>query len=226
MNYTHLRHYHTDCEPFDHPLLDGCGSLDADALDQMAEHVLVGDSPDDLILALRGCVSLLVGRYIANWPDTRPYIDDMVSEGMSEISRLCSEIPLDLFRERGILVIATSRAQYGIENMLNKMRSVTAPSSASQRRLIQRDEEPIYAVAETREYDEANHPLDGGDEGCRDILDAFCRLEPKDEIDEFLLDESNWGKTHAELGRAIGISKVAVMARRQKLYQRYLELTE
>lgn len=234
MNYIHLKHYHTDVKRFEHPLLDGAERYTAKQLDEMAQRVIDGGSPEELILALRKCLSLLVGRYLANWPESEPYVDEMVSEGFVEITRLCQKIPLDIFNRHGILVIATSRAQRAIEDMLNRSRPLSSPSRYTQMELIRKGEDPIYLqsarqleeVEAEDDYVEDIHPADEGDEFVRDILDAFSQIQPLDDIDVAIMDPANWGRELKEVAEEIGTTKWTVMRRKQRLYQRYLELTE
>lgn len=228
MNYIHLKHYHTNVQRFKHPLLDGCRTVSEDDLNTEAAKVLEGKSPDDLIMLLRGCVSMLVGRFLANWPVTAPYLEEMVSEGISEIVRLCHKIPLDKFHERGILKLATSRAQNGIEDMLNSIRSVTSPGKTTQKTRMQNGDEPLYFTSEKfiDTSSEQDNPPTDGDERIRDILDAFCKIEPEDAIDEYIMDEYNWGRTNEELAEETGVGKSTIHRRRQRLYQKYLEITE
>lgn len=238
MNYIHLKHYHNSCTRFKHPLLDGCILVLEDDLNKMAEGILSGEDADELVLALRYSLSLLVGRYMANWPDSRPYVEDMVSEGISEIVRLCRNIPIELFMERGILKIATNRAQFGIEKMLNAMRALSAPSHATQLTRIKQNEDPIYLESlkhsqqepgedENRvDYAENCHPLDLGDISTRDIFDAFCKIVLEDEVDEFLMAEASWGQSNVALARQLGWARPSVEYRREKLYKKFLELME
>lgn len=228
MNYIHLKHYHSDVKRFDHPLLNGCQTVSEDDLNAEAAQVLEGKPPGDLIMSLRGCVSMLVGRYLANWPVTTPYLDEMVSEGLIQIVQLCNKIPLDKFHERGILKLATSRAQNGIEDMLNSIRSITAPGKTTQKTRMHNGDDPLYLTSE-RAVDtgsEIDNPSDDGDEKIRDILDAFCKICPEDEVDEYIMDEYNWGRTNEELAEELGVGKSTIHRRRQRLYQKYLEITE
>jgi len=223
--YVHLKHYHTNMCEFKHPLMDGVITTSEEGLNKLAQEVIDGDSPDVLILALRPCVKQLVSRYLGNWKVTKPFVDDMVSEGLAEVSRLCQDIPLDLFAERGILKIATSRAQAGIEFMLNKVKSIVAPGHTTQRRRIHNNKAPIYLLAETSNYSEIVQPRVDSDEGLRDILDALCQIEPEDEVDVALLHEFNWGRGHEDLATELGVSISTIHRRKARLYEKYLELT-
>lgn len=225
MNYIHLKHYHTNTRRFKHLLLEGVTTVSEEDLNALAEEVIDGGVPDRLILALRGCVSMLVGRYLGNFSDLENLIDDMVSEGLLAISELCGKLPEELIREKGVLKVATSRAQYKIERMLNSMRALSSPCPFTQLAKIRNDEDPVYLTTETNEYAEVVHPEDGGDEAKRDILDAVCKLQPQDELDIYLLNEFNWGKTYQELADELRVGVGTIHRRKARLYQQYLDLT-
>ena len=226
MNYIHLREYHKNTRRFEHPLLQGCPALNEEDLNALAEDVMDGVKPDYLIDALRGCVSMLVGRYLGNFADSERFLDDMVSEGFTAVTRLCQNLPVELVKEKGILKVASSRAQSEIEAMLNSMQSLSAPGRNKQFQLIKEDDgAPIYLKADTNAYSEAVQPQEGGDELKRDILDAFAQISPEDSLDVFLMDPLNWGRGHQELADLWGTSAQTVFRRRRRLYQKYLELT-
>lgn len=224
MNYIHLKSYHTNTKRFKHPLLKNVKSYSEEELNDMAAKVLSGDNPESLILALRGGLSMLVGRFIGNF-NVAKHLDDMVSEGMTAITRLCNKLPADLVARRGILKVSTSVAQSAIENMLNSVRGLASAGRSKQFELINRDEEPIYLTVSSNQYIEEQHPEDNGDEAVRDILDAFSHIQPDDEIDIFLMDQSNWGRGYQELADDLGVGVATVHRRKQRLYQKYLRLT-
>jgi hypothetical protein len=233
MNYIHLKHYHTKVQNFKHPLLDDVTeSYDCEKLDTLAWKVVVGEDPEELVMALRSCLKLLVGRFLANWPESRPYVDDMVSEGLSEIVRLCNDIPQDLLAKKSIFKIADSRAQYGIEKMLNSLRALAAASARTQTWKIGRDEDPLYVqgvsatLLATSEDETAYHPSEDGDEKLRDILEVIEMLKPADEIDERILNPLYWNMSDSELSGRVGLSPQAIRKRKLCLYTQFLKLTE
>jgi len=237
MYFIHLKHYHAACVHFNHPLLDGCIKFTEDELNKLAEYVLTGGDPDELILALRYRLSILVGRYLANWPVSRPFVDDMVSEGFTSITKLCRNIPEDLFAEQSLPFIMQSVCTRDIERMLNAMRALSAPSSDTQFRRIKKNEDPVYLMSagqlasdeeaeEMADYTEDQQPRTASDISIRDIFDAVCKIETSDELDEFLLDEENWGRQNVELAAEVGLTPAAIRYRREKLYTKFLELTE
>lgn len=225
MNIIHLKAYHTNTKRFKHPLLKKLTPVSEEELNKLAADVLAGADPEALVLALRGCVSMLVGRYIGNFQGLEPYIDDMVSEGMAAVIMLCNDLPKDLVEERGILRCASLRAQGYIEKMLNKMRSLAAPSRDTQFKRIRNEEDPLYLQSETNEYSEMAMPMDDGDEWKRDVLDALSMIEREDEIDAALLDRFNWGRSYRELAKELGVGVMTIQRRKVRLYQKYLELT-
>jgi len=234
MNYIHLKHYHTKVQNFDHPLLDDVlKSYDRGKLDTLAWQVVDdGANPEELVMALRSCLKLLVGRFIGNWPESNSYVDDMVSEGLSEIVRLCNDIPEDLLAKKSIFKIADSRAQYGIEKMLNSSRSLASASPRTQTKRIGRNEDPLYVqsvsdtLLSTPEDESAFHPIENGDEKIRDILEVIKMLEPADEIDEKILDPLYWNMSDAELADKVGRSRQAIRKRKLRLYNQFLKITE
>ena len=233
MNYIHLKHYHTKVQNFDHPLLDDVTqSYDSDKLDDLAWQVLEGEDPEELVLALRSCLKLLVGRFLGNWPESIPYVDDMVSEGLTEIVRLCNDIPEDLLAEKGIFVATVYRAQYGIEKMLNSSRSLSSASPRTQLKRIAQGGEPICvqgvsdSLLSTPEDETAHHPVEFGDEKIRDVLEVIRMLRPGDEIDEKILDPLYWDMSDAELAARVGFSPQAIRKRKLRLYNQFLKITE
>ena len=225
MNYIHLKHYHTNTKRFKHPLLKKLEPVTEEQLNEMAAKVLDGGDPEELILALRGCVSMLVGRFIGNFVDLEGYIDDMVSEGLVSISRLCGALPVETVEKHGMLRCASMWAQRDIEAMLNRMRSLSAPGRDTQFKLIKDEEDPVYLQAETNEYAEITMPMDDGDEWKRDFLEALSMIEREDEIDAALLDRFNWGRGYQELADELGVGVGTIHRRKQRLYQKFLDLT-
>jgi hypothetical protein len=233
MNYIHLKHYHTKVQNFDHPLLDDVTkSYDRGKLDDLAWQVVEGGDPQQLVLALRSCLKLLVGRFLGNWPESAPYVDDMVSEGLAEIVRLCNDIPEDSLATKSIFMLTVSRAQFGIEKMLSKLRSLATADPKTQWKRIAQGKEPIYiqgvsdSFLATPEDETANHPVEFGDEDIRDVLEALSMLKPADEIDEKILDPLYWDMSDAELSDKVGISRQAIRKRKLRLYNQFLKLTE
>jgi hypothetical protein len=237
MYFIHLKSYHIKCVRFSHPLLDSCDEFTEDELNKLAEHVLAGGDPDELILALRARLSIIVGRYLGNWPMCRPFVDDMVSEGLASITKLCHAIPEDVFAEQSIPYIAQSWCTRDIERMLNAMRSLSAPAASTQFTRIKDKKDPVYLMSasqlvsdeeaeEMEDYTEDQQPRTASDVSVRDIFDAVCKIVPSDEFDAYLLDEESWGRQNVELAAEVGVTASAVRYRREKLYKKFLELTE
>jgi hypothetical protein len=233
MNYIHLKHYHTKVKNFNHPLLDDVTkSYDTDKLDDLAWQVVEGSDPEELVMALRSCLKLLVGRFLGNWPESAPYVDDMVSEGFCEIVRLCNDIPEDLLTQKSIFKITVYRAQYGIEKMLNSLRSLSSASPRTQLKRIVQGGDPVCvqgvsdSLLSTPEDETAQHPIEHGDEKVRDVLEVLSKLKPSDDIDAKILDPLYWGMVDEDLADEVGISRQAIRKRKLRLYDQFLKITE
>jgi hypothetical protein len=230
MNLIRLKHYHTEVERFEHPLLDDCETVSEEQLDLLVAKVLAGQPCDELVMALRKSLSILVGRYIANWGRSRVFVDEMVSEGFTAIVELCSNLTDDLLDGRAILKVVNQRCQDTIEEFLNANQCLTAPSMSTQKRRIWSGEDPLYIVtaeiAEDNDDRDTTTPVECGDEDVRDLLEAFDLIDPEDKIDAYIMDRFNWGKDNQEIANVFDVHREIVRRKRERLYQRYLELTE
>jgi hypothetical protein len=167
----------------------------------------------------------MIGRYMANWPQTIPFLDDIISEGFLALSRLSSEISFDLLAGRGILKVASQRMQDQIETFLNSNQSIAAAGMTKQKKAVSEGTEPFYHKGVLEEIPETAHPTDEGDEWKRDILEVLNSIEPIDEVDVALLSRENWGRGYQELADDLGVGIGTIHRRKTKLYNRFLELT-
>lgn len=224
MNLVSLRPSHTKALVFSHPLLDDAPVYSEEELDFMAYasklHPNSEELREQLTMALRSCLRNLVGRYLYNWPVSRRFEDDMVSEGFSVIC----EFVLDLPSEWGILKIVSRRIQDRINVFLNDNQSAAAPSLRQQKYLKRDGKDPIYTNA-TGELPEEAEPEETGDEWIRDFLDALNQIQPKDKIDAALLDSFKWGMKYQELADELGVGVGTIHRRRRRLYAQFLQLT-
>jgi hypothetical protein len=207
---------------FKHPLLDQVKSYTEAEMDALVDE-LKGEPQirTTMICALRCCLKNTVGRYLFHWPESRPFVDDMISEGFTA---LC-EIPLDKLSKHGILKIANRRIQDKINLFLNKNRSLASPSLRKQKYLQKDGENPIYRSQSADHYREDLHPLEGGDEWKRDVMDAVSKIEPRDHIDAALLNRSNWGRRYQELADELNVGVGTIYRRKKALHKQFLKLT-
>lgn len=220
-NLVRLKHYHKKVHGLDHELLDGAKTYTEDELQGM-----MGDK-DQLLMALRFALRMLVGRYLGNWPETRRFEDEMVSEGFLALSQLMSEISFDFLAGRDILKVAGQHMTDAIEVYLNANQSLSAPSMSTQRRALDAGEDVLYRHAEADIYClPDSHPETPSGEALRDVLDAFCKLEPVDRLDVALMDQKNWGRANVDLAAELGTIPEMIRRRKSILYRKYLELTE
>jgi len=215
-----LKYYHTKLAFIEHPLLDGAVSLTED---ELVEYIRTGGSP---VKGLRSCLRHMVGRYVANWPQTTRFLDDMVSEGFVAISRLSNEILLDFPPGYVILKVASQRIQDRVEEFLNPSQTCLSPSLSTQKRLLWGGVSNDHPISSITELPESSHPPKDGDEAIRDILEAFAQLTPRDEIDAAILRRENWGRPQRELASELGVSRKTISWRKLKLFKQYQELTK
>jgi len=209
----------------DHPVLKGAPSFTEADLEPLTAAVIEDPSRgDELVMALRFCVSRWVGRYLFYWSETYKYQDEMVSEGLCEISRLVSELSFDLLAGRGILKVASQRIKHAIEKLLNEIRFTAARGFTQQRKGCAQGEDPVYLYTEC-EVSEFNEPADEDDIYKRDIIDAMGAIEAKDEIDAYLLCPDYWGKTEKEMAELLDVSQPTIHYRKKRLYNEFLKLT-
>lgn len=217
-----LRPSHTAMKAFRHPLLVNVVSYTDVEMDKLVDE-LKGEPQirTTMICALRCCLKNTVGRYLFHWPVSRPFVDDMVSEGFTA---LC-EIPLDKLSKHGILKVANRRIQDKLNLFLNRNQSLASPSLRKQKYLQKDGEEPIYRSQTMVGYKEAIHPLESGDEWKRDTLDALSKIKPRDNIDAAILEQANWGRRYQELADELNVGVGTICRRKKALHKQFLKLT-
>jgi len=226
MSLINLRHFHTNVRTFKHPLLDHCKPYRDSELDLLCA-VVIGcpDEGERLVLALRSCLRHMIRRYLANFPQTEAYLDDMVSEGFLAICDLVENLSVDLLNGRTILYVASQRIQSSIELMLNKVQSLSAPSRMTQFRRVKEDKDPIY-LSQTS-LDDVDVDVDDQRMmfNIRDVYEGLEKIEARDWLDAMLLCPENWGRTEADLADEFGIGKTTIHRRKKELYDEFLKLT-
>jgi hypothetical protein len=208
-----LQPFQTKARAFSHPLLGGHQPKTEEELQELR------DDPDALVLGLFSSLRHLVGRFLQYYPQTAQFLDDMVSEGVAVLIKLSKDPPKD------ILHTANRRMEDVIESYLSVNIVASAPSLWKQKELSKEGADPRIATS-IGKMPEKWHPHDDGDYDVRDVLDAVSHIEPKDAVDDELLDKINWGKSNVEMAAELGVSEATIRARRQELYNQYLSLTE
>lgn len=222
--YVHLKHYHKESWDVKHPMFDSKDLPEVVPVkeDQLVALLDAGDK-EGLTLALRSCLRHNVGRYLANWEITRPYQEEMVSEGFVGLAKFVDGAP-DNLKDRTILYTAQMYINMMIEEMLNKIQSLAAPSTSQQTNLIGADKDPVYVQATTdlSDVDKAEHDSDTYK---RDMYEALEKIEARDEIDAALLCPDYWGMNDKEVADALAVPRETVRDRRSRLYEEFLRLT-
>jgi hypothetical protein len=216
---------HRKAKQFNHPLLDGVKRFTSEELDVLASEVIQDSSKaETLILALRSCLRYNIGRYIANFPACRPYIDDMVSEGFLALSLLVDRISFDLLDGRAIIKVASKHIQYRINKYLNRALAPVAASLNTQKLRITAGEEPFYGLAVTNSYNGVE-PAAPDFLGSSDTIEALNKLVAQDSIDAHILCPTYWGWSGQQLGELLGVDRREISRRRRRLLKEYRELT-
>lgn len=159
----------------DHPLLDGATPLTDE---QIAAAYKVGDR-DAIITGFFFAIKVIVGRFLANWPETRRFTDDMVSEGLLVITESAdAALKVDPLPSnfQGVVWTQVRRA---IEDMLNDNRSVFAAPNRTQWSLQERGETPIYNYAKQLE-ESIDYGLQDYSLEYVDMLDELSHLAEED----------------------------------------------
>jgi hypothetical protein len=126
-----------------------------------------------------------------------------------------------MLEDSNIQKLASRRIRSRIEAMLNKMRSISAPSLKQQYLL----KSPIYLISE-REPDHEDKATEGSEQEKLEMLDALQHMREGCDIACTILSPENWGLTDEELAAKIGVTRTTVMRRRGALLTEYLKLIE
>ena len=186
MNLIHLTSQQTKRRNFDHPLLDYSTECDGEVLDQLIAFFVTTRSKqsyDDLILGNLILVKWVVGRYLHHWPESRPFAEDMASEGIVAVTTIVNEL-VTVVPAAQLRAMMVHRIKRKIEEFLNDNRSiVNASLRTNQSRLREgRELEAIVPV-------QLDERLVAGrrDENLVniDILDNFAALDSIDK-EEFI----------------------------------------
>lgn len=219
-----LKSYHRKAKSFKHPLLDWAKPISREKASELTQAYFADRSGnrDALITGLFSALRNLVGRYLHNWPATRPYLEDMVGEGLLSIIKTVDTLTSDVLGERNILQVAPMRMQKAIETMLYEMSTIVAPSKRTQETLSAAGQEVPAAIVESdltgidRE--------DVSDQQQRDLREAEEALDvmaARLQLDADLLKADYRYLTAEEAAARLGVHFSTIQRRRAKLRQIY-----
>jgi hypothetical protein len=160
----------------DHPLLNDTGPITDE---QLAEAYAAGDR-DTMIEGFFFAVRVIVGRFLANWPETRRFEEDMISEGLLTITEACNTVMKTGTLPSNFQGVVWTLVRRSIEDMLNDNRSMFAAPNRTQWDMQERGTGPVYNYA--KQLEEA---VDIGLEDYSleyvDILDELSHLAEEDQ---------------------------------------------
>jgi hypothetical protein len=204
-----------------HPLLK---KVKKNVTEEMVQEIAssLPDSKDELVDALRGCVSRNVGGFVAHYK-CKNHVDDMVSEAFCALIRFVDEISLDESKRHDILKIASRRIRQAVETYLNSFQSLFYAGLTLQKKKAKNGEEPVYGLMV--DMSEEHEPAADDDICKRDVLEALESLEVENKLDAYILCPDYWGWSDTALAKKLGVDIWKVNRRRRRLYNKYLELT-
>lgn len=220
----HLRSYHRKSKKFKHPVVENCKPITKDDAELLAT-ALFNDrakNKDAFVNGMMSAIRHLVGRYLAAWPETKRYTDEMVAEGLLSVVRTANTLTKEILDGRPVLKVVTSRAQSAIEAALYKLGSVTAPAKATRDRNAAVGKSSPYRVAET---DLSKVDLfDNTTQEEKDLFDANDALEvmaKRLQLDVDLLKPEYRDLTSEEVAALLNVPQWTVRRRRARLRSIY-----
>jgi RNA polymerase sigma factor (sigma-70 family) len=196
----------------EHPLTDGAVPYTEERL------VAIADNPEELAMALRSCLRYLVSLYLAYWPITRRWEEDMISVGMVATVEFAQNLTPE---QRPILKYASMRIRRAIEDYVNVQRGIALPSRGTQERV---DGLEPGGIANIEEIDEPAN--DDPAQKTVDLVDALEHLNMRCELARAMLQPEMWAMTNVELAEEFGVSESTVSRTRTELYAQYKDLLD
>ena len=191
MNLIHLTSQQTRCKSFDHPLLEYSTDVNAEVLDKLVEFYIKTRSKqayDDLILGNLILVKWVVGRYLHHWPESRPYADDMASEGIMAVTEIVAGLDETIKSSelRAVMVVRIKRA---IEFYLNDNRSIVRAGLSTNFSRLKAGQELEYANSVSLDEKLVDGQLDESFAAIDvlDSLDALDCIDKEEFVDLVLL---------------------------------------
>jgi hypothetical protein len=216
---------------FKHPLLDFAPPpLTELEIAELLARTFDGDgvARNELILGHLALLRHTVGRYLAHWPLTRRFLDEMVSSGLFGITRAMSKLTAEILRDREIGSYLANHIKKHIEEGVARLRGIAPASVRTNQRRVEMGLDPIFGEV----VDDVDNPalVDGycyietGFEEF-DVLEAIEQLRGEFEQLDIVFDRKNWGLNDGELSDLTGIPRRTVNWYRSELLRRYRELT-
>jgi len=202
-----------------HPLFKDCIPHTEKEIEEISEN----GTDEELVLALRSCLRYNVARIVGRW-QMEAHVDDLINEGMLALVEWAPNRH-NSKSDRSTMKRATSHLINALENYLNRNVALSSAGKTKQKELIAAGEDPIYLEATQSDYSQCDVEERDPDIYKRDVMDVLEAMET-DEIDEYILCQSSWGRTHRELAEEIGVDETTISRRRKRLHQQFLKLSE
>jgi hypothetical protein len=164
----------------------------------------------------------LVGRYLANFPSTRAYLDDMVSDGLLTVVKSVDNLNRDILGGRSIVKVISQRITKNIEAMLYEMGSIACPTQRThERHLTQGEETPYITVESNLTNVEASDNSSREAQDLIDAEDAISVMASRLQLDADLLKPEYRHLSAEEAGARLGVHHSTILRRRAKLRSLY-----
>ena len=186
MNLIHLTSQQTKRRNFDHPLLDYSQEVEVEVLNKQIEFYIANRSKqayDDIILSNLILVKWVVGRYLHHWPESRPYADDLASEGILAVTSIVNELEV-VVPAVELRAMMVHRIKRKVEEFLNNNRSIIHASLRTNQSRFREGKELEYVSSVTLDEQQVRGQLDEN-LVCIDILDNFDLIDAIDK-EEFI----------------------------------------
>lgn len=221
----HLRSHHRKAKKFKHPMLDSATPVSEKQATLLVDNYLADRSQENLVqlvMGLRSALRNLVGRFIANWPATKIYTDEMVSEGLLAAVKMVNNLTPEVLEGKNILELGSSRMQSAIERMLYMVDVVAAPAKRTHESRSAAGQPVTVAVVEC---DLSNVSIpDHRSREEQDLIDAEEAVDviaKRLQLDADLMKPEFRNLTNEEAAKLLGVSHMTVSRRRAKLRAMY-----
>lgn len=176
MNIIRLTDGQRRCSKINHPLLDGVEKMDASYLEEIWPACHEDSNQhlrDEVIMGHLYCIKNIVGRFLAHWPESQRFEDDMVSEGILATTNVVNNLKPKLVEDLQKKI--WGHIKDDIEIMLNDNRSTFSASK--------RENYSLKTEGEEVEYNYAQSIQDGTEKGSFDNDPQF--IDFMDELEQF-----------------------------------------